>query len=418
MNRFAQLLSDSESGSETEQEVERKEYHVPYVPAHVQQQISREDDTGFATVPKKKTHQTKVVLKNKAVVVAQHDQKQDHSKLVKNGLGQAACANLSGMSAQEQLREMGYNMVEVSPKSRSEYDVSSPDGKNAGGKVAPKKVNNRFACLEDSDAEKAEESSEESDDLGIGRPMPDAVQRPVMLRKRDQGVPDLFMCLSVTQTAVDGKKKGEITSIGASFLNSKTLKSEVPEFFRFVRPTENAKLSDRTTSDTGIQQADVDKNGQPIDEVMRELERFMKNHSLVSVNRTKKPKGNRMSQKEHEFIVVTDGPDDIFSKLKPELTRKQLAVNPAWKKSIDLRKAFCDVYNLEKATLEDMLQNLCLEDVPALSTNPRLTKKLEAVLTKMLEDAKKLEPNQEWNQDAKDENQNQKKKKSVVGVRY
>jgi len=148
-------------------------------------------------------------------------------------------------------------------------------------------------------------------------------------------------------------------SLNINFLNAKTKKVEF-EFQRYVRPTIFPQLSKATTEITGITQQKLDEtNAQPLDEVLRELDRFLKEKSLVSVNRNKKKVSQLSSQQEQEFLIVTDC--DLEGMLSAEMAFKKLNPQGFWKKYVDIKKAFNENYKANAANLQDMLQGICME---------------------------------------------------------
>merc|ERR1712224_458905 len=127
------------------------------------------------------------------------------------------------------------------------------------------------------------------------------------LTKTDS-VPDYFggVHLEVTSKQPDRPRveelkkpfKSELVSLNINFLNAKTKKIEW-EFQRYIRPTQFPQLNKQTTIDTGITQEKLnEQNAQPLDEVLRELDRFLKEKSLVSMHRNKKRSGMQISSQE------------------------------------------------------------------------------------------------------------------------
>lgn len=235
--------------------------------------------------------------------------------------------------------------------------------KEKRGKRKP--VNNSFACFDDD-----EDASDASDDdfTPVTRVEP-VLPKHLGLFNRDS-VADYFGVVHTASTSkperdvMDELKKpfkSEIISLNVVFVSSKTRKAEF-EFKKYVRPTDFPEISQQTVDMTGITTEKLVQEGaQPLDEVLREFDRFLKEKGLVSCNRNNKRRATaNISDREMEFLIVSDGVSGLNEMVK-ELVRKGQQPQPHWKKWFDLRQAFTENYNIKAANLQEMLQHICQE---------------------------------------------------------
>jgi DNA polymerase III subunit epsilon len=92
-------------------------------------------------------------------------------------------------------------------------------------------------------------------------------------------LPEHFVVFDLETTGLDSGKH-EIIEIGAIRVNRDSTKHEGFQFL--VKPTK--KIPGRITELTGITQAMVDSEGQPLDKVMRDFNEFIGDLRLVSYN--------------------------------------------------------------------------------------------------------------------------------------
>ncbi len=130
----------------------------------------------------------------------------------------------------------------------------------------------------------------------------------------------------------------EIIEFPAIFINPITLKTEY-EFHHYVKPTENAFLTQFCTELTGISQSTVD-SALTLSEVLELFETFIN---------------------EKKILPVTDGPWDFNKFLVPECKRKNLPI-PKWcMQFMDVRWRFKHIFKLDKwLNLAGMLDQLGL----------------------------------------------------------
>ncbi|CAD7949428.1 unnamed protein product [Amoebophrya sp. A120] len=394
MSRFAFLQSDDSSDSETEQAPKIVEKPMPQAGGMAAPVTSFAEDAGdFRAVPKKKAHH----MKADAKMVQEHIQQLDNSTttpVYANG-GHAAGQGISPahlvISPVQKSTPKNAAAVAMDP---SALQTQSPLDKKAMKKAKKKAANNRFACFVDSDEEKGEDSSEEeeADDVTpIASHIAPVLPKHIGLLNQS-AQPDYFAIVHMESTVkperdpVEELKKpfvSEVVSVNISFFNSKTKKTDF-SFKKLVRPTVFPVLSPQTTEQTSISNEDLDKShAQPLDEVLRELERFFKENNLVSALRNKKKPLSQIQSNLCEFVFVTYGAEPLQSSFTKECKRKQIPHANVWKKWCDLRKVYEENYKKSAPTLEDMLRQICMEfeGVPRVDDGQNVAKALAAMLT-------------------------------------
>eukprot|EP00929_Paragymnodinium_shiwhaense_P115505 TRINITY_DN84438_c0_g1_i1.p1 TRINITY_DN84438_c0_g1~~TRINITY_DN84438_c0_g1_i1.p1 ORF type:complete len:273 (+),score=30.66 TRINITY_DN84438_c0_g1_i1:111-929(+) len=131
--------------------------------------------------------------------------------------------------------------------------------------------------------------------------------------------------------AARGSFKHEIIEFPVVFLNSHTLEVDF-EFHRYVRPTEQPRLSQFCNRLTGIDQRTVDV-ADTLDTVLCEFHDFLLEHQFVCCRADRGP-DNPL------FVICTDGPSDLKSFLQPECKRKKVQLQSYWSRFIDVRRCF------------------------------------------------------------------------------
>lgn len=129
----------------------------------------------------------------------------------------------------------------------------------------------------------------------------------------------------------------EIIEFPVAFLNSRTLKVDC-EFHRFVRPTENPRLTAFCTELTGIAQGVVDASDLVAD-VLSEFDDFLRRRQLTP----------------DMFAISTDGPWDVLSFLKKESQRKGIPLAGYWYNFVDIRQCFAAGFGVRRCGVKDML---------------------------------------------------------------
>eukprot|EP00392_Amoebophrya_sp_AT5.2_P009380 g9408.t1 len=317
MSRFAFLQSDSE-GSDTETErapvIAQKEATIAQV---LQQPIAFAEDVDvseFHAVPKKKA--------------------------VKGGNAEVAIVDSPPTPSTMNMKE---RVLMVKKKKKA--------------------ANNRFACFADTD----EESEYETDHEEEAAPV---VQYQPLAKQTTSGAnhPDYFAIVHLETTskperdAVEEIKKPfkpEVISLQLLFVNSKTKKCD-HEFKKLIRPSDFPVLTTKTTELTSITNADLERQ-QPLDEVLRELDRFLKDKNLTAANRNKKRPQSSLSSTLSEFQLVAFGGSLLQHEFKQETARKSIQPKAFFSKWIDLKKVFLEHYKKDAATLGEMMHKICME---------------------------------------------------------
>ncbi|CAD7941070.1 unnamed protein product [Amoebophrya sp. A25] len=401
MSRFQFLASDSDSESESEQVPNvapansRGVVSPPasqaaptaqaYFPSH---EFGLAEEGAFHAVPKKKAHNMKADPKLKANMeeLMKVDKAAPPMELVQTPVyangnhGAAPAANGKVSPVKSPLGKPGADLV-------SSQNASPQKGKAKKKKAA----NNRFACFVDSDDEGDQTDSDVGDEeTPIAETVAPVLPKDLGLTKEAQ--PDYYGIVHIETTTkpdrdpLEELKKPFVTEtvfMNVLFVNSKTKKSDF-EFKKLVRPTIFPQLSPQTTQMTSITNADLDKaDAQPIDEVLRMLDRFLKEKNLVPTFRKKKPSMSQIQNTQQEFVLVTYGAGlEVKDDFRKDLAKKGLQAQQFWKRWIDLRKTFEDNYQKKAATLGDMLQAICLEfkGVPHVDDAANIAVALAAML--------------------------------------
>lgn len=354
-----------------------------------------EDFGDFCAVPKKKAHNMKASnLKNQT--------KGEKQNLVQSVMTEYVNTEQQQKAPVQQQQQQKQEYVNGTPTAKVPQQLtqqSPADKKNQKKKTRATGANNYFALLHDDDGENDDAADDDDDnDFSPIEKVQAVLPKQLGLIKANNQ-PSFYAVLHV-ETSVKPNRdrveelkrpfKTEIIALNLSFLNSKSKKIEF-EFQRYVRPI-NFPLNKETSDLTGITQQKMDEtNAQPLDEVFRELDRFLKEKSLVSIHRNKKRASASISGLEHEFLIVTDC--DLNGLLSTEIARKGLTPPQFLKKYFEIRKAFCENYNVQASNLAEMLQSICMEFVGVPHQDE--SKNVARVLTTMLQDCpSKIEVNQ------------------------
>lgn len=422
-SRFAALLSDSESDDDSNASPPQKPSPPPKQQQRVVEPVQPQyasttsdfgGEGGFTAVAKKKSMKAQTVTKetlNKQSQIAQElhqtaqqAQVEKKSTQVEKGNGHQYTPSVqSKTAAQSAGSKPGGQMT-------GNGNIVSPvkGGKMVEGAVAAdgrrkhkRKAGGAFAALAGDDED--ENSDDDEEDVAEDDYVPVQAEAPVLPKQMGllptNSTPDYLAIVHMEptrpfeerETAIQKNFHPETLSITVLFQNSKT-KQIFCDWSALVRPSEFPTLSKQTTEETGITQDDL-RQAQPLDEVLREFERWAKDKGLASINRNKKRGGNKMgSGSESEFVLVVSGLDFLKKVFRPEVARKEVTLPTMFKKFIDMKKLFCDNYKLKgDATLVDMLTHVCLEfeGVPHKHEPQNMAK----VLSVMLDDCGSLTPN-------------------------
>lgn len=116
----------------------------------------------------------------------------------------------------------------------------------------------------------------------------------------------------------------------------------VDKFHEYVQPVVNPILTPFCTKLTGISQGQVDK-ADTFPSVLERVEAWLEAHQLGL---------------EKSFAVLTDGPWDMFRFMYYQCKESGIEM-PKWsKKWINIRKSYCNFYQLGRGGIETMLQTL------------------------------------------------------------
>lgn len=189
-----------------------------------------------------------------------------------------------------------------------------------------------------------------------------------------------FFCVSAGKNGEDlGSDEEQIVQI--VFLlydvaNNKTL--SVQEFY--VRPTSGNDVTETVLKDeckqtTGLTESDV-KNGQPLEQVLDELDRFLRNKEI------------HPDQGGRAFCLCSDGPLHLRMVLHPEAFQKNIAVSPYFYRYYDLRKQFRNFYKPDRsiASLDDMLSFLALSSDHSVAYGIRHCQNMAIILQRLIND--------------------------------
>lgn len=249
-----------------------------------------------------------------------------------------------------------------------------------------KSANNMFACLDDDSGtdDEEDESGKMDVECSTNQHLNQQNIKPILPKQlgfnlnlnQTSAIPEYFAVTHIESTQDDTKPetsryqfgvkkfKKEVVLFSVLFVNTATKKVDF-EFSRVVQPTDFPNLNKTTMELTGLtDEILTDRKAQPLDEVMREFERFLKEQNLVSANRNKKRAATNFTQQENEFLIVTSGPEIINDGLRLELTRKGLTPMNYFKKWIDVKKIFAELYGMgndETCTLHEVLEKICME---------------------------------------------------------
>lgn len=376
-SRFACLQSDSDS-EESVREVSppRSKIGQAVVGRTNMQQVqpnlaSYEDGGEFCAVPKKKAHSGKVSAEmvKKAADVTQTVHEMTAPTAAGNGSSEHRNKMSSPVSTSPRI---DFHSIPQNPQvtSLAAPTIHTIKNTSSPGKKKKKIVNNMFACLDESEPEDEEEDEE------IEEPL--TVQKPVLPKHanftNNSTIPEYLAVTHIESTqpsaeeqknlsSFTGKKfKQEVVLFSVLFVNTKTKKTDF-EFSHVVQPTDYPSLSKVTTELTGLtDEILLERKAQPLDEVMREFERFLKEKNLVSANRNKKRASSKFTQQEVEFVMVTSGPEVVNDGLRSEMTRKGIQPMNYLKKWVDVKKIFAELYNMqEDASLHEILDKICME---------------------------------------------------------
>lgn len=125
-----------------------------------------------------------------------------------------------------------------------------------------------------------------------------------------------------------------------------------------------------------------------LDRALADFEQFLLKNRLVCTRAERGVDGQRL------FIILTDGPWDIATFLKPETSRKKVPLSDRlWGKWVDVRKAFAELYKVSRRGVSAMLeyQGLSFDGRPHSGRDD--ARAIAKISAQMLRDGFELIPN-------------------------